>query len=616
MSTEFDQVDSGENVTRQKYRLKLGGDSLVALILFAGTAAVVWWQNSRLTVLYDLSGVLEPATRISQGDLPYLDFPFPYAPLTFVVQAAIIKFTGAIYWHHIFYSCIVAGFGTVLTWRILLHIFRDKLPRPRLTAFLLSLPLIILGIYCVFPHPFYDPDATFVILLAIFLLLRLERKGFPPIRTFLLGALLILPLFFKQNIGLAFIGSVGIALLIMIASGLRRKTKVTPYLLLIAGSLAGLGVALLVIHNTVGIENYRYWTITFAAMRRTPSVAEMLSVYADWILVLWVSLFLTGAFLYRQDAGVKRWPPVVAIFFMAAPFIWPVIYLFIDADASERAERLVGLWPLVFIASFALAYIFVRRLNGIAAALPFILIATAHGVFLSQQLWGSTYAIWPMLVILTGLILVLLFEPGEKPSGVGITALAAVFSVALIVAGGFYVYSNERLDYVNFADGEMARSTLPQLSGMSMRGDWIPDFEELVKYSDANIPLGDGIIYLPGEDLFYYTTGRHPHFPVLLFDVTNNPYNAVEIHDRVLASDIEWMIVKNDTQIEADGTINSKAAIFELLKPNFRPVDSLNNYEIYKLRHADDPPDQGDATDDNSDDAGDTPDETDADSNK
>ena len=32
-------------------------------------AAVVWWQNSRLTVLYDLSGVLEPATRIAQGDL-------------------------------------------------------------------------------------------------------------------------------------------------------------------------------------------------------------------------------------------------------------------------------------------------------------------------------------------------------------------------------------------------------------------------------------------------------------------------------------------------------------------------------------------------------------------
>src|SRR5258708_39801186 len=149
----------------------------------------------------------------------------------------------------------------------------------------------------------------------------------------------------------------------------------------------------------------------------------------------------------------------------------------------------------------------------------------------------------------------------------------------------------------------MAHLKLPRLEGLSMRGDWIPDFEELVAYTDQNIPPGDGIIYLPGEDLFYYTTGRHPHFPVLLFDVTNNPYSPAGIRERVLASDIEWLIVKNDTQIEADNTIDSKAAIFELLKPDFRNVDSLNNYEIYRRRHADDPTDEDDSDDDDSPDS-------------
>jgi hypothetical protein len=465
---------------------------------------------------------------------------------------------------------------------------------------------VVLGIYCVFPHPFYDPDAAFVILLSIFLLLRLERKGFPSFRTFLLGALLVVPLFIKQNIGLAFLGSSGIALLIMIAAGLGRKTPVKSYLLLLGGAGVGLGVAILIIQNTVGIENYKYWTLTFAAMRRTPSLSDMLSVYADWMLALWAAIFLLGAFLMRQNARVKRWPSVLSVMLMAVPFIWPVVYLLIDEDASERAERLVGLWPLVFIASFALAYIFLRRLSGIAAALPFILIATAHGVFLSQQLWGSTYAIWPLLMILIGLVLVLLFEPAEGKSRIEVTILAGVISICLIVAGGFYVYSNERLDYVNFEDGEMAHSNLPQLQGLSMRGDWIPDFEELVAYTDQNIPRDDGIIYLPGEDLFYYTTGRHPHFPVLLFDVTNNPYSPADIRDRVLASDIEWLIVKNDTQIEADNTIDSKMVIFELLKPDFRHIESLNNYEIYKRRHADDPPDEDDNSGDDGDDSPDT----------
>ena len=579
---------------------------LAGFFLFSATAWVVWWQNSRLTVLYDLSGVLEPATRIAQGDLPYLDFPFPYAPLTFVTQAAVIRLTGAIYWHHIAYACIVAGLATVLAWRILNQLFLDGLRRPRLTAFLLSLPLVALGVYCVFPHPFYDPDSAFVILLCIFLLLRLERKGFPPIRTLLAGALLVLPLFFKQNIGLAFLGSTGIALLCMIAAGLWHKTPVRGYIFLISGSIAGFGVALLILHFTVGIETYKYWTLTFAAMRRTPSMNDMLSVYADWSVLLWATIFFVGAFLMRQNAGVNRWPAVVSTVLISVPFIWPVIYLLIDTDASERGERLVGVWPLTLIASFALAYLFVRRLRGITSALPLILVATSHGVFLSQQLWGSTYGIWPFLVILIGLVLVLLIDHEQRPRAYELTVLGVVIAISISVAGGFYIYSNERLDYVNFEDGEMAHSTLPQLAGMSMRGDWIPDFEELVRYTDTNIPQDAGVLCLPGEDLFYYTTSRHPHFPVMLFDVTNNPYDAAEIRTRVMASDIEWIILKNDIEIEADSMIDSKTAIFNLLKPDFRHIESLNNYEIYKRRNADDPPDEDDDSNDDGSDSDDS----------
>ncbi len=602
VSAKLESVSEGYQGKRTRAAL----DLVAGLVLFFGTAAVVWWQNTRLTVLYDLCGVLENAARMAQGDMPYRDFPFPYAPLTFLTQAAIIKLTGPVYWHHIVYCCVIAGLATVLTWRILIYLFRERLPNPRATAFSFSLPLTILGVYGIFPHPFYDPDTAFVVLLSIFLLFRFEAKGFPSVRTFLTGMLLVLPLFFKQNIGLAFLGSTGIAFVVMIVGGLWSKTIVRPYLLLIAGSIVGLGVASLIVQNTFGTENYKYWTLTFAMLRRTPPMAEMLAIYTGPLLALWSALFLVGAFLFRQDAGVKRWPSILAITLMSVPFVWPVIYLLFDTDASERGERLVAVWPLVLIASFLLAYIFVRRQSGIAAALPFILICTINGVFLSQQLWGSTYGIWPLLMILIGCVLVLLFPVGENRTGIGITVFAGIISVTLLVAGGFYVYSNDRLDYVNFLDGEMAHSKLPQLQGLSMRGDWLPDFDEMVDYTEKNIPPDAGILYLPGEDLFYYTTGRHPHFDVLLFDVTNNPYEPSGIRERVTASDIEWIIVKNDTEIETDSMIDSKTAIFDLLKPDFRSVDSLNNYEIYKRRRADDPPDEGDNGGDDGDDSSDT----------
>jgi hypothetical protein len=66
---------------------------IAALFLFLATALVVVWQNSRLAVLWDLSYVLENPYRISLGDVPYRDFPFAHAPLTFLIQAALIKLT-------------------------------------------------------------------------------------------------------------------------------------------------------------------------------------------------------------------------------------------------------------------------------------------------------------------------------------------------------------------------------------------------------------------------------------------------------------------------------------------------------------------------------------------
>ncbi len=587
----------------KKARLLIVADLVAGLVLFGGTAWVVWWQNTRLAVLYDVSGILENAMRMSQGAVPYRDYPFPYAPLTFLAQAALIRVTGAIYWHHIAYACIAGGLATVVTWRILLLLFREAIPRPRLTAFLLSLPAVVLGIYCIFPHPFYDPDATFVLLVIIYLALLLERIGFPSVPTFLLGILFVVPLFIKQNIGLAFLASTGAWLLMTIVVNLWKKRSIRPCLLLLGGSATGFAAALAIIRYTVGIDNYWLWTITFASARRAPSLTDMLSVYQDWMVAFWVVIFLVGTFLLLKNSSGTKWKTALWLSVMAVPFVWPVIYLAIQPDASERAETLTSFWPFMFVVSIGLAYLFIRRLEGVAAALPFVIICSANGVFLSQQLWGSTYGIWPLLIILIALVLRQLYDPEELRFGAAITTLSALISVSMIVAGAFYVYSNERLDYVNLDDGTMAHSKLPQLQGLSMRGDWIPDFEELVEYVDKNIPVDDGILVLPGEDLFYYTTRRQPKFPILTFDYSYNPYDPDKIRDMVLASNLEWIIVKTDTQIEIDKTIDDREKILEPLKPYFRQFESLNNYEIYKRRHADDPKDEDD--DDSGDDSSD-----------
>src|SRR3954463_10677451 len=66
-------------------------DYLAAAFLFAGTAVFVMWQNERVAVLWDLGYLLDTSWRIALGQIPYRDFPLAHAPLTFLLQAALMR---------------------------------------------------------------------------------------------------------------------------------------------------------------------------------------------------------------------------------------------------------------------------------------------------------------------------------------------------------------------------------------------------------------------------------------------------------------------------------------------------------------------------------------------
>lgn len=555
-------------------------DWAAAVFLFFATATVVLWQNSRLGVLWDLSYILENSWRISAGDVPYRDFPFPYAPGTFLVQAWLIKLTGRVYFHHVIYCAVVGGLATLLTWRILLSLLRPRTPLFRLVAFLLAAPLAVLGIYCILPHPFYDPDCTFAVLCCVLWLLRLERKEFPQRSAFLAGIACVVPLFVKQNTGLAFLAATAATAAILAARDAWRFRRISGCVGLLAGMAAGLGAATLLLHLAVGLQDYWHWTIQFAAARRLPSLSEMFAPYENPLLLVWFAAFAAGVFSLRRGGRRSRIFSSLAVGLMAAPFAWGVLYLLLDDDPAERAERLLALWPVVLLISLVFAVWEIRRGLRLSRLLPFILIATVQGAFLSQQLWGSTYAIWPLLMILLAEVLVELRRFGGENSWRPIEWLASIAAACLLVSGGFYVASHERLSYADLSTGEIARSTLPSLAGLSVRGPWIPQLEELVRFTDREVPRDQGLLMIPGEDLFYYATGRHPQFPVLMFDHTINPYSPEEILEISRRRSICWLVVKKNLQLNED-PVENRTRLLELLHGDFAPAANLTNYEIY-----------------------------------
>ena len=331
-------------------------DWAASLCLFFGTSAIVLWQNSRLAVLWDLSYVLENSYRISLGDFPYRDFPFPYAPGTFLIQSLLIRLTGRVFFHHVLYCAIVGGMGTILTWRILLHVLRETVPTFRLTAFFLAAPLTVLGIYCIFPHPFYDPDCTVVILCGILLLLQLERKRFPPLRAFLTGIVFVVPLFVKQNTGLAFLATAAMAVAVLIARDAWRRQRVSGYAL--APRRDGRGP-----RRGGASPSLHRWHAKLLALdhsnspRRAvcPSVSEMFAPYQNPLLLLWFAAFAAGALLLQRNGRGSRIISALAVSLMAAPFAWALLYPLVEDDPADRAEQLLALWPVVLVVSLLFA---------------------------------------------------------------------------------------------------------------------------------------------------------------------------------------------------------------------------------------------------------------------
>ena len=564
----------------------LGSDWLPGAMLFVASAAFVLWQNSQVAILWDLGYLLDTSYRIALGQMPYRDFPLVHAPLTFLIQAALIHFGGRVYLLQQGYAAVAGGVCTVLAWRIVLRIVMGSWART--ISLLLAIPLVFLGVYGVYPHPIYDCDCGLAILLALFLLLRLDagKPGrfqawfYPP----LTGAAVVLPVFFKQNMGTPFLLAVGfgVALLLvvrMLSRGEVFLPETRALLLILAGMALTMGCCLAAIQLTAGLDNYFRWTIRFAAERRLPGFADMLGVYRQPSFVWTLPAVGLGTGLLLSRFGKLIWGRVTAAILLAAPFAWSVVFLFLDDDLDERADNLLALWPLMLIVSTVFALFFLRRGLTLWRLMPLFVLAAIHGTFLSQQLWGSTYAIWPLLIVLLAQIFAAL-PPGEKWVRL---ALAGVVSATLVVCGGLYAIGHERLNYARVADGPLRQAKLPALRGMATRGPYLANFEGLIVFAAREIPDGDALLLLPGEDPFFFATGRTPQFPVNLFDRTTDPYSPPDLMEEARRRNVRWVIVKTLLQSNEE-PLPEREQTMALIAGEFALFRRIEGYDVYRRR--------------------------------
>ena len=416
------------------------------------------------------------------------------------------------------------------------------------------------------------------------------------LRPFVAGVVLPLPLFFKQNIGLPLLlAALALFLPLLLARQLSRKTasqgdsRRAELGWIFAGAAATLFAAGCLLHFTVGVGNYLHWTIQFASERRLPGFQQMLGVYAEPSLLWWLPAAVAALVLLCGRFARALWARLIALGLLGAPFLWTLAGLFLSSDSDDRASNLLALWPLLLVLSGGLTLWNLRRGLSLRALLPVLLLVTINGTLLSQQLWGSTYAIWPLLVFLIAEMIAFLasIEPASDAAKTTARrpfvapALAAIISVTLAVCGGLYMASGERLSYAQLPKGPAVRSTVPALRGMSVAGPFLPDFEELLRFAAHEIPASDGLILIPGEDPFYFATGRAPQFPVLLFDNATDPLSPAQLAEEARRRNIRWLIVKRDLQLKEDPAPQREAAL-QALQQIFLPFRKVGGYDVYR----------------------------------
>ena len=566
-------------------------DFYVAALLFLATAAFILWQNSQVAVLWDLSYLLDTSWRIALDQVPYRDFPLVHAPLTFLIQAAMMRVAGRHYCLQIAYAALAGGLGTVLAWGIVLRILQG-VRYARAISLILAAPLVFVGVYSIYPHPIYDGDCALAILAALWMLQRLSGRDFSPasvrgqwVWPALTGAVVVLPVFFKQNMGLPFLFAVVSGIVLLLVSKWSSARRGIPsvaedashWLAILAAIAVILPVTVALIQATAGLGNYLHWTVQFAAQRRLPAFATALAAYRDPTLLWTLPCVAAGVLLLCLPIARRIWIQALAFCLFAAPFAGTFLFLINNDDPGDRADNLLSLWPMLLLLTAAVALLELRKGITVPRLMPFFVLAAIQGTFLSQSVNGSTYAIWPLLIVLIAGALTAIPPSTQRL----VPALAATVSITFLVCGGLYAISHDRMDYIDIPDQPLARATLPPLIGMADRGPYLPEFEELVRFAEREIPKQDGLLIFPGEDPFYFATGRTPQFPVLLFDPATDPYSPESLLAEASKRNIHWVIVKTHRQSNED-VMPQKAETLALMQKEFRLYKRLTAYDVYR----------------------------------
>lgn len=539
--------------------------SFVIPFLIASIAAVaVIVQTTRVTPLIDYTYQVEAAYRIYGGQMPYRDFFLVVPPGTYMVLAALMVLSGG-YSHivTVIFTAILAGINVLLLNEIL-----SKLKIPFLIRMLLLsiLPFTGHGIY---PWPNYDVYSGIAInALFYWLICTAANNRIAPRFGFFFGAAGATLILFKQNTGVAYCLGI-IAVFFLTAVRFRKRQS----FILLLSTVAGMAVFLLlslgyIVFNKLGPAIVEQ-TINFAGSARQPmaAVAIVKGQYIMYFLTVirqlpFLLIFLIPLLIMKKRTG---WLPLVLnaglFLFLAVLSIHGIVV--IPSIKDQYNMILLFSWVTVYsVYIIVLPFLWIRSKNlttFLPRIFPIAFLITAHATYLTHHIVGSSYGLWPIFVIMTGINIAVIQEAFPN---IYCTPLIGLFCCFLFYILFMNYQSKQFFDYVSL-DGKVGQSTTPRLAGAGTPGPWMNKLDQLLTYVAVHIPANDAVVTVPGEDPFYAATGRKNPLPILMFHRDINPLSSMDFPKYFAQKGVVWVIAKTETQL------NPVFGFIDLTRPEY-----------------------------------------------
>jgi hypothetical protein len=257
------------------------------------------------------------------------------------------------------------------------------------------------------------------------------------------------------------------------------------------------------------------------------------------------------------------------------------VVLLVATVVARSVIYVPGFFPPVFAGAVTLSVLRSRREGAsLAVLVPVVVAATTLGVLQSQGLVGSSFAIFPLLIVSLAALVRDVRWSVPDPARFA-PALGTALAVALVVLGTIYTLSNARLAFVDVnAPGPVVHADYPTLAGLSATGRYLADLDEILAWTRDHVAADEGFVFLPGEDPVYFALGRRPALPSVYFFDVATPYSPEELARIADARGLRWVFVKDRLQLVETPPL--QAAIVAALTARASLFAEVGAYRIYR----------------------------------